>query len=139
MKMGMVPEVTSAVLEAIQAEAARAGPYECCGLLLGYEADGACRIERALPAVNVAERPERQFEIDPRALIAAHRSAREGGARIVGYYHSHPAGAAEPSATDRALAAHDGKVWAIIAGEEVSFWRDAANRFEPLSYRLVHR
>lgn len=138
MKMGMVLAVTSAVLETILADAVEALPEECCGVLLGARLEESWRVERALPARNVAAEPERHFEIDPSVLIAAHRAARAGGAQIVGYYHSHPTGHAEPSATDRAMAAHDERIWAIVAGGEVRFWLDAANLFEPLSYCLVH-
>lgn len=137
MKMGMALEVTSAVIETLAAEATLALPNECCGLLMGHERDGTVRIARVVAAANVAAEPERRFEIDPRVLIDAQRAAREGGAQVVGYYHSHLAGPARPSATDREMAAHDGRVWAVVAGGEVRFWRDAANRFEPLSYRLV--
>ena len=121
------------VFAALLWEAANAAPNEACGLLLG---DGRY-ITQILPASNVAAEPECNFEIDPRVLIDAHCAAREGGRQVVGYYHSHPAGVARPSATDREMAAHDGRVWAVVAGGEVRFWLDAANRFEPLSYRLV--
>jgi proteasome lid subunit RPN8/RPN11 len=115
------------------AKAARATPQEACGLLLGH----GLRIERAQPARNVHATPLTHFEIDPQALIDAHRAARAGGPQVLGYYHSHPSGPAEPSAADRAQAAGDGKVWAIVAGGEARFWRDTADGFEPLSYALV--
>ena len=100
--------------------AARASePDECCGLLLGHEA-----IEDAVPTRNVAAEPRRRFEIEPQALINAHRAARGGGTPLRGYYHSHPTGPAEPSATDRAMAAGDGKVWAIVGADGITFWRD---------------
>ena len=87
--------------------------------------------------------PRRHFEIDPRALIDAHKAERAGGAQVLGYYHSHPGGNAEPSATDRAQAAHDGKLWAIVAptqgGCEVRFFRDGEERFEALSYAVLPR
>lgn len=121
--------IASAVLEAILAHAARAEPEEACGLLLG----GGGAVAEARPTGNVAAEPTRHFEIDPQALIDAHRAERGGGPQIVGYYHSHPAGPPEPSATDRALAAGDGKVWAIAAHGEVRFWRDSAPGFVPLS------
>jgi proteasome lid subunit RPN8/RPN11 len=138
MKMGMALEVTSAVIETLAAEATLALPNECCGLLMGDERDGTLRIERVVATQNMAAEPERNFEIDPRALIDAQRAAREDGGQVVGYYHSHPAGAARPSATDREMAAHDGRVWAIVANGAVAFWLDGCAGFEPLSYRLVH-
>ena len=68
----MALEVTSDIIATLVAEAARAAPAECCGLLLGR--DG--RISEARPAANVADNPLRRFEIDPAALFAAHREAR---------------------------------------------------------------
>lgn len=118
---------------AILAHAARAAPEEACGLLLGE--DG--RILEARPVANVAPDRQRHFEIDPAALIAAHRAEREGGPELIGYYHSHPTGLPEPSATDRAHAAGDGRVWAIAAGGRVEFWRDCEGGFEALSYSLA--
>lgn len=114
------------------AEAAAAHPHECCGLILGR--DG--RIERVQPARNVHPAPQRNFEIDPAALIAAHRAARSGGAEVLGYYHSHPAGEPRPSDTDRACSAGDGRIWAIIADTKVRMWGDTPAGFIALSYTL---
>lgn len=126
-------EVSQTALNTLLAEAARAHPHECCGLLLGY---GEC-IERAEPAANVHADPLDHFEIDPQALVDAHRAARVGGPEVIGYYHSHPAGAAAPSSTDRALASGDGRVWAIAGEGGVTFWRDDEGGFAALSYTVV--
>ena len=114
------------------AEAARAHPEECCGLLLGK----GHRIGEIRPAANVHSDPERFFEIDPQALIDAHRQARSGEQDMIGYFHSHPLGRPEPSATDRAHATGDGRVWAIVGEGRIAFWRDAKDGFEPLSYSV---
>lgn len=129
----MVLEVTSGTIATLLEEATRAHPNECCGLLLG---DGA-RVALARPAANVHPDPARHFEIDPGALIAAHRAMRAGGLALLGYYHSHPNGLARPSASDAAQASGDGRAWAIIAHGAVSWWRDGAHGFEPLPTRLV--
>ena len=132
----MVLQVTSGVIATLIAEAASAAPAECCGILLG-----AGRIDEVRPAANVAEDPRRHFEIDPAALIAAHRAARSGGLAVIGYYHSHPGGHPVPSATDCEHSGGDGSVWAIVApkegGTDVAFWRDGAQGFEALSYEVV--
>lgn len=124
--------VASSVIATVVAESASAAPAECCGLLLGGET-----IERAVPAANVAADPLRHFEIDPQALISAHRAARAGGPQVLGYYHSHPTGHPGPSATDCEHAGGDGAVWAIVAGDEVAFWRDTPSGFAALSYEVV--
>ena len=128
-------QIAETVIPAILAAARNAHPHECCGILLG----GENRVESYLSANNIHPNPETHFEIDPRALIAAHKAERAGGPQVVGYYHSHPTGDPAPSATDRASAAHDGKVWAIVAGDEVAFFRDGDERFEALSYAVLPR
>ncbi len=131
----MAFEVTRAILDRLLAEAAAAFPEECCGILLGH--DGV--IEEVRPVANVAADRRREFEIDPQALIEAHRTARAGGRSVLGYFHSQPTGLAEPSAIDRAQAAHDGSVWAIIGESAVTFWRDGETGFVPLSYAVAGR
>ncbi|MBN8502595.1 MAG: M67 family metallopeptidase [Sphingomonadales bacterium] len=128
-------EVTSGVNATLLKEAASAWPEECCGLLMG---EGA-RIESTIPARNVHPDPASHFEIDPAVLIAAHRAARQGGPQVLGYYHSHPNGRSTPSPEDQACAERQGRIWAIIAGGEVLWWRDETDRFEPLPTRVVAR
>jgi proteasome lid subunit RPN8/RPN11 len=131
----MAIELTSGVLATLREEAAQAHPRECCGLLLGHGA----RIAEVRRCANVHPQAERHFEIDPSALIAAHRAARSGGPQVLGYYHSHPSRDASPSPNDRACAGGDGRVWAIVAGEAVGWWRDTADGFVALPTRIVDR
>ena len=133
MELSMELAVTSGALATLRKEAQLAAPNEACGLLLGQ---GGV-IESAEICANVAPDPARHFEINPAALIAAHKAEREGGAQLIGYWHSHPNGLAEPSATDREKASGDGRVWAILAGEGVTFWRDTIEGFEALPSRLI--
>jgi desampylase len=120
--------ISSEALAAIQAHAAEDPRAEVCGLLLGQEG----HVATALRTINVADDPTRQFEIDPGALIAAHRAARSGGAQLLGSYHSHPSGSAEPSSIDLAYAAADGRLWLIVAGDEVRAWVAGPDGFRPL-------
>lgn len=133
----MMLTVSSEVIAGLIAAARTADPIEACGLLFG--APGAIAAYR--PAANVHPQPARRFEIDPRALIDAHRAMRGGGPRVAGYYHSHPAGPPEPSATDHALAAADGAVWAIVGartqGWRVSLWRAGDDGLTSLPYRVT--
>lgn len=125
--------VTSAIFVRMRAEAARATPEECCGILLG----AAGLIDTIWPAANVAADRRRLFEIDPQALVDAYRWARAGTRQVLGYYHSHPSGEAKPSNIDQAMAAGDGRVWAIIGETDVTFWRDDEAGFARLSCRIV--
>ena len=131
----MTLTVTTGLMHSLIEEAGAAFPCECCGMLVGEDEN----ITACIPARNVHSQSKTHFEIEPQALIDAHRAAREGGAAVVGYYHSHPSGPPEPSATDRASASGDGRVWAIVGEGEVRFWRDTKTGFEPLSYSLADR
>lgn len=124
----MTITVTSAVLDRLLAEAAAAFPREACGLLFG----GPAMIDRCEPATNIHPEPRAGFEIDPQALINAYREMRHGGPKLVGCYHSHPHGRLEPSATDLALAARDGMIWAIVGVQQVTFWRADSDAMSPL-------
>ena len=126
-------EISRTVLGAIQAHAAADSPREACGLLFGDET----RIDAAVRAANVADDPQRHFEIDPAALFQAVRAARAGGPMIIGYYHSHPRGHAEPSETDRRMAVPDGRLWLIVGGGEVTAWRSGKNGFDPAALEIV--
>lgn len=95
------------------------------------------RLDGVRVAANVATDRLIHFEIDPAELFAAHRAARTGGPELIGYFHSHPSGHPVPSATDCAHASGDDRIWAIVAGGTVAFWRDGPEGFEPLSYEVV--
>ncbi|WP_233994184.1 M67 family metallopeptidase [Porphyrobacter sp. AAP60] len=131
-------EVTREALTAMRAASAAAHPQEACGLLLGT----GRRIIEVRETRNIHPAPATHFEIDPQALIDAYRAARSGaGAQVLGYFHSHPTGDPAPSATDSAMAAHDGRVWAIIAGGtaggDVRFWQDDIAGFAALPFTII--
>lgn len=134
-----MPVLLSSALHAqLLAEAKAALPHECCGLLFG-SADAVLRIQ---PATNVAADPRKSFEIDPVMLIVAERTMRGGGEALIGHYHSHPNGRAEPSPCDAASAAADGRLWLIIAGEHLTGWRAISGgallgAFDPVGLVLV--
>lgn len=113
----MVFQIACELLETLIRAAAVSPGQEVCGLLFGTEN----RIDHAEPVRNVAERPKDSFEIDPRALFAALRAERAGGPRLIGHYHSHPNGSAEPSARD-AAAAEPGKYWLVIGDGTARLW-----------------
>lgn len=118
----MALEISSALLERLLAEARDAPDREVCGLLFGTPG----RIEAAQACANVAADPGRTFEIDPAALFAAHRAARQGGPRLLGHYHSHPSGRAEPSPRDAEAAMGNGALWLIATQSEVRLWRTSS-------------
>jgi proteasome lid subunit RPN8/RPN11 len=119
--------VARSLLDGIRRAAAATPGREICGLLFG----GSDRIDHAEAVANVAPAPETSFELDPAALIAAYKAERAGGPRVIGCYHSHPNGRAEPSARDLA-AAEPGGLWLIVGGTELRAWRA-----EPGAFREV--
>lgn len=105
-----------------QAEAAY--PGEACGLLLGFHRTcGDIEVIRVAESENMAS-PGRndRFEVDPELRLSLMREVRGTGCAIVGHYHSHPNGLAQPSATDLAMAYEPELVWlitAVIGGQAV--------------------
>jgi proteasome lid subunit RPN8/RPN11 len=100
---------------AIAAHAEADYPNEACGLLLGQRDGAEVCITEAVASANIADEPERRFEIDPGLRLRLQKAARDGGSQIVGHYHSHPNGAARPSETDRAGIFEADLVWLIAA------------------------
>jgi proteasome lid subunit RPN8/RPN11 len=99
---------------AIRAHMRATQPEECCGLLLGDAQTG--QVHEVRPTTNVAADRLHHFEIDPAALLAAYKAARSAGPVVLGHYHSHPLGTAQPSTVDAAMAEKRGEIWVIVDG-----------------------
>ncbi|WP_225867316.1 M67 family metallopeptidase [Cyanobium sp. NIES-981] len=107
--MGVDPDLLTVLVRLLTC----AAPDEGCALLLGRRFPAAAmdggslwHLERVWPCLNVWPRPgERghRFAIDPREQLVAQRWSRPRGLAVLGAAHSHPAGPARPSPTDRAL------------------------------------
>ena len=106
--------VDGPVFEAVVTHAREASPAECCGILVGR----AGEVVDAIRAGNLSADPNR-FLVDPKDHIDARRRARALGLEDVGFYHSHPHSAPEPSAADLAEASYPGHLHLIVslAGE----------------------
>lgn len=107
-------ELSLPLQEQLRDEARRAYPRECCGLIEGMIEGAAARVTALRPMPNVATEADR-FEIDPAAHIALLRDLRGTGREIIGCYHSHPNGRAEPSERDRESANDESFLWLIWA------------------------
>ncbi len=127
-------ELAAAVLQA----AARAYPNEACGLIEGIDTADGWRALAIHEAANVADVPARRFLVDPEVQFALLRKLRGTERRIIGCFHSHPNGRAEPSATDRANAYESDFLYLIAAGTTDVFtlkaflYTDAAS-FSPVT------
>lgn len=120
--MGCPVVISRSLLDAVLADARSDPARERCGLLLGC----GDTIVDWLPAANVHAQPERHFELEPAVLVAAYRAERTGGLAVLGHYHSHPSGAAVPSAADAAAADTDRRLWLIVGRTEFGLWRSVA-------------
>jgi desampylase len=125
------------VCDAIVAHARETAPAECCGLFLGREEE----IVEAVRAGNIAADPASRFLIDPIDHFAAIRTARVRSLDIVGFYHSHPRSAAEPSARDLAEFDYPDHLYAIVSLRtepgEIRLFRFASGNFQPVSFVTV--
>ena len=120
-------------------------PEEACALLIGVEEqDGRVLIDDIIQAPNVAEDKQRYFEIDPSTRIKAEKQLRGGPLKIVGVFHSHPKGEAQPSNTDARSVIETQFVWLIAALDgadcfEVNAFKplDGAAEFRPLTLQVT--
>ncbi|MGE5547331.1 MAG: M67 family metallopeptidase [Solirubrobacterales bacterium] len=112
----MILQIDAALLKSIVDAAEAAYPAEACGLIVGRGKGQLVRVTRVVAAANLlADQPGR-FELDPAVRVALERDLREAGGkdRVVGHYHSHPDGSADPSAADRAGAFEPELAWVIV-------------------------
>jgi proteasome lid subunit RPN8/RPN11 len=135
-----VLELPGSVREAIVEHARDGAPEEVVGILAGRRAIGGdgtgdrSIVERSYAAENAADAPRTRYEIAPREELELLERIDEAGLDVVGFYHSHPDGPAEPSAADARLAAWPGYAYVIVSlggdGATVRGWRWTGERFE---------
>ncbi|HEY5049022.1 MAG TPA: M67 family metallopeptidase [Rhizomicrobium sp.] len=95
-------------------EARAAFPRECCGLIEGIRDKTAAHAVAIHATRNAALEADR-FEIDPAEHIRLLGQLRGTAKEIIGCYHSHPNGLAEPSKHDLAGASREDFLWLIVA------------------------
>ncbi|HXJ01783.1 MAG TPA: M67 family metallopeptidase [Micropepsaceae bacterium] len=130
-----------ALAAAMLGAASRAYPAECCGLIEGDDAPDGWQARAVHETANLADDPSRHFLIDPQAQFDLLRALRGSARRIIGCFHSHPGGVAEPSATDRANAFESDFLWLIAGGSPDggltlrAFHFREGNGFSPIALR----
>ena len=78
-----------------------ARPREACGALLGRcEYGSYWEIGTVIPVANLATDATREFLIPAERVRDLERQAASANLQLVGFFHSHPGGPAQPSATD---------------------------------------
>jgi proteasome lid subunit RPN8/RPN11 len=114
-------QISDALRAQLSKEARDAFPRECCGLIEGTRDGATVKATQLHPTPNLAREPNR-FEIDPALQFALMRALRGTDRDIIGCYHSHPNGRAEPSPHDLAEADEAEFIWLIaaISAETVS-------------------
>lgn len=123
MAQELVLTIAQPLIAAMKASAQRAYPKECCGLIEGFVTSAGWQAVAAHETENMADDPRRHFLVDPSAQIALLKHVRGTSHRLIGCFHSHPGGAAEPSVTDRAAAketSEDGFLWLVLGGDPES-------------------
>ncbi|PSQ14671.1 hypothetical protein BRD02_08885 [Halobacteriales archaeon QS_8_69_73] len=133
--------VLPAAIRATVVDHAREGaPEEVVGVLAGRRGDDVSTVERALRARNAADAPRSRYEIAPDEQLALLERIEASGSDVVGFYHSHPRGPAEPSDVDAGRAAWPGRSYLIVSlagksddepadGPTVGSWRWTGERF----------
>jgi proteasome lid subunit RPN8/RPN11 len=133
-------EIPDSLLDEIRQHGARTYPNECCGALLGRQADDGTRTVQVLLALDnrrEGEAARTRFLITAEDVLHAMREARARGLDIIGYYHSHPDHPARPSAYDRehAWPGYSYIIVAVAHGEpqDATSWvlTDDRSRFLP--------
>ena len=130
MKVRMAAELA----ERVQHHALAEQPAECCGLLVGTCEGELFTVREVHPSINTWDGDHaRRFQIDPQLQLRVQRECRQRHLDIIGSYHSHPQGRAQPSATDAEMAWPD-LIYMIVAfrndhPEELRCWQlDEASR-----------
>ena len=86
----------------IQSHGVETYPHECCGALLGRDAENSREVLDLLPLENRRnDSPRNRFEVTPEDVRLAENTARAKQLDLIGWYHSHPDAPARPSEFDR--------------------------------------
>lgn len=116
----------------VVAHAREGAPEEVVGVLGGARGDPAT-VETVHRAENVADTPGTRYEVDPVEQLELMDEIEAAGRDVVGFYHSHPRGPLEPSATDARMAAWPDRSYVVVSlsGEpELGSWRWTGEVFE---------
>lgn len=89
-------------------------PAEICGILGGQFGGGTSTVQSVHRARNVAAQPETRYAIDPKQQLELMERIEDLGEDVVGFYHSHPSGPAQPSPTDVTRATWDNRSYVIV-------------------------
>lgn len=126
--------VDGEAMEFLQSVAENPGKVERCGLLLG-KAGKEVEVVEAHETKNLKASPV-EFELNPVEVLKVFERAELSGLEVVGVWHTHPAGYAEPSAKDVRGASVFPGVWVIIARGEVRWYLAGEEGFEEVKVEV---
>lgn len=136
----MTIELPASVRRSMFDHAGDGDPREVVGVLAGTHGDTSA-IERGYRATNAADDPRVRYEIAPGEELELLERIDDDGHDVVGFYHSHPRGPLEPSATDARLAAWPDYSYLIVSlaadPPAVGSWRWRGDGFEREPVRSV--
>ena len=122
--------------DALVEHALDSAPEECCGILTGSREGTTALVEAIHRTANVADAPRTTYDVDPVQQLAIMSEREERGETVLGFYHSHPMGPANPSPTDRERATWPNHTYVIVSLEGahpfVGAWHLSADGFEPV-------
>ena len=129
---------------ALLAHCRAAYPDEACGALLGRIEGSVRLVDEIVPLVNdtTGDRRDR-FAVRPADLLELMRRERETGARVIGFFHSHPDDPPRPSETDRCAAwpEYSYPIVSVSSSGAASWasWRlnEAGDEYERETIRIV--
>ena len=157
MATALTLKMSTEIAQKIRQHGADTYPHECCGALLGRDADSADEPASArsgqllrreilalFPLVNRREdSPHNRFSVTAEDVRDAEKAAREKKLDVVGWYHSHPDHPARPSQYDRehAWPWYSYVIVSVDAGKpaEMTSWRLNDDRSEYAGEELAIR
>jgi proteasome lid subunit RPN8/RPN11 len=99
--------ISKHLAEKIRRHGAETYPHECCGALLGRDAEARseARGREVLGLHALVNRrddsPRNRFSVTAQDVLDADKVARQQSLDVIGWYHSHPDHPARPSEFDR--------------------------------------
>lgn len=130
-------KIPKTIHDRILAHARAEAPEECCGLLAGKNGTA----ETIYPMTNM-HRSTVTYMIDPKEQFAVFKEMRAKANDLIAIYHSHPASAAYPSATDVRLAYYPDAVYMIVSLENparpvLKAYRIVENEISPEEFEII--
>ena len=108
MSTGAILKIPPRLVDKIREHGSQTYPHECCGALLGRDAEEDAdsspvrEIHALFPLPNRRQdSPRNRFSLTAEDVRDAERAADLQGLQVVGWYHSHPDHPARPSDFDR--------------------------------------